>query len=188
MEVIVALLIAVGLAMDAFAVSIASGLTTAPKNRHKTAVAFGVSFGSFQVLMPLIGWIVGVSLSGFIAAFDHWAAFTLLAFIGVKMIYDALRDNDENKHNYELRLAALLALSVATSIDSLMVGLSFAFLQSTIVFPIAVIGIVTFTLSYIGVLFGCALGKFFGEKIKAVGGLILIGIGVKVLLDHLLLV
>ncbi len=187
MDTFVILLIAVGLAMDAFAVSVANGLTMPTQSRHKMAVVFGISFGGFQMLMPLIGWMVGLSLSGFIVAFDHWVAFALLLFIGSKMLYDALRGNSGNEHSWGLRLSALLTLSVATSIDALMVGLSFAFLQSTIFFPVAVIGMVTFVFSYVGVLFGCALGKFFGGKIKAVGGLILIGIGLKVLLDHLLL-
>jgi putative Mn2+ efflux pump MntP len=187
MDAALVLLIAVGLAMDAFAVSIANSLSLSTHHRHKTAAVFGVFFGGFQMLMPLIGWAAGVSLSGFIVALDHWVAFGLLTFIGLKMIYDAIGNNNEQECNGELRLSTLLVLSVATSIDALMVGLSFAFLQSTIVFPIAVIGIVTFTLSYLGVMFGCTLSELFGEKIKVAGGLILVGIGVKVLLDHLLL-
>lgn len=187
MDAVLVLLIAIGLAMDAFTVSIANGLSLSTNHRHKAAAVFGVFFGGFQMLMPMIGWVVGVNLSGFVSTFDHWVAFGLLAFIGLKMTYDAFRDANEKDYNGGLCLSTLLVLSIATSIDALMVGLSFAFLQSTIVFPIAVIGIVTFTLSYLGVLFGCKLNEFFGGKIKVAGGLILIGIGVKVLLDHLLL-
>ncbi len=180
------LLIAVGLAIDAFAVSIATGITTNIEQRNKNALAMASSFGSFQVLMPLIGWAVGVNLQSLIANFDHWVAFGLLAFVGAKMIYDSTR-KESNIKNRNLRLSSLLALSVATSIDALMVGLSFAFLQTSIVLPLVVIGIVTFSLSFAGFIFGCKIGQVFEHRIKILGGIILIGIGVKILLDALLL-
>ncbi len=185
MDAATIILIAVGLAMDAFAVSIATGITTTQQKR-KTAFVMASSFGIFQMLMPLIGWSVGLTFSDLIVGIDHWIAFGLLAFIGSKMIYDSTKKEDPGKNN-TLKISSLLTLAVATSIDALMVGLSFAFLQTPIAVPILVIGIVTFALSYVGVIFGCAIGSFFGNKIKIAGGLILIAIGVKVLLDHLIL-
>jgi putative Mn2+ efflux pump MntP len=185
MDVATIILIAVGLAMDAFAVSIATGITTT-RQKRKTAFVMASFFGLFQMLMPLIGWSVGLTFSDLIVGIDHWIAFGLLAFIGSKMIYDSTK-KEGTVENKALRISSLLTLAVATSIDALMVGLSFAFLQTTIAMPILVIGIVTFSLSYVGVIFGCAIGSLFGNKIKIAGGLILIAIGVKVLLDHLIL-
>jgi len=185
MDVVTIVLIAVGLAMDAFAVSIASGITITHQ-RRKNALLMASFFGIFQMLMPLIGWFVGLSLRDLIIGVDHWVAFGLLAFIGSKMIYDSTKKEDGKKGN-TIRISSLLTLSVATSIDALMVGLSFAFLQTAIAVPILVIGIVTFALSYAGFMFGCAIGNIFGNKIKILGGLMLIAIGIKRLLDHLLL-
>jgi putative Mn2+ efflux pump MntP len=177
-------LIAFGLAMDAFAVSIANGMTI-KSDRKKAALLTAVFFGGFQMLMPIIGWAIGLSLQDIIAAFDHWVAFGLLAFIGVKMIYEALKNNGEEDGEKTLKLHTLLTLAVATSIDALMVGLSFAFLQTSILLPVVAIGIVTFTLSFAGFYFGGYLGKAFGHKIEILGGLILIGIGLKILVEHL---
>lgn len=171
--------------MDAFAVSIAAGTSPITGSKHKNALVMASFFGGFQMLMPLIGWTIGLSLQDLISSVDHWVAFGLLAFIGAKMIYDFTK-KDESKSSY-LRLTILLTLAVATSIDALMVGLSFAFLQTSIVTPIAVIGIVTFLLSATGFISGNKLGKIFGNRIKIVGGLILIGIGLKILLDHILI-
>lgn len=185
MDAVTIILIAVGLAMDAFAVSIATGITTTQQKR-KTALVMASFFGIFQMLMPLIGWSIGITFRNLIVEVDHWIAFGLLAFIGSKMIYDSTKKEALEKNN-ALRLSALLTLAIATSIDALMVGLSFAFLQIAIAVPILVIGVVTFALSYVGVIFGCAVGSLFGNKIKIVGGLILIVIGIKVLLDHLIL-
>ena len=178
-------LIAVGLAMDAFAVSIAKGMTIS-SNRLKAGFLTAVFFGGFQMLMPVIGWGIGQTLSGVIAGFDHWLAFGLLAFIGAKMIYDGTKNGEERNGSDELKLHALLILAVATSIDALMVGLSFAFLQTSIILPVAVIGAVTFGLSLVGFYFGCGLGKVFGHRIEIVGGAVLILIGLRILLEHLL--
>jgi manganese efflux pump family protein len=185
MDVVAIVLIAIGLAMDAFAVSIASGITIIHQ-RRKNALLMASFFGTFQMLMPMIGWSVGLSLRDLIIGVDHWIAFGLLAFIGSKMIYDSTKKEDDKKGT-TLRLSSLLTLSVATSIDALMVGLSFAFLQAAIAVPILVIGLVTFSLSFTGFMFGCAIGNIFGNKIKILGGLMLIAIGIKILLDHLLL-
>jgi manganese efflux pump family protein len=178
------ILIAVGLAMDAFAVSIANGMTI-KSNRKRAALLTAMFFGGFQMLMPAIGWAAGLTLQGVIAGFDHWVAFGLLAFIGAKMIFDGTKKDGERPRSSELKMHALLILAVATSIDALMVGLSFAFLQTSIVLPIAVIGAVTFALSFIGFYFGCGLGKVFGHRIEIVGGVVLIAIGLKILFEHL---
>jgi manganese efflux pump family protein len=177
-------LIAFGLAMDAFAVSIANGMTI-KGNRKQNALLIAVFFGGFQMLMPVIGWTIGLSLQGIIAEIDHWIAFGLLSFIGAKMIYDAIKNDDDDDAEKSLKLHMLLTLAVATSIDALMVGLSFAFLQTSIVLPVMVIGLVTFVLSFVGFYFGCFLGKKFGHRIEIIGGLILIAIGLRILLEHL---
>ena len=151
MDPITILLIAVGLSMDAFAVSIATGITT-DRQRRKNALLMASFFGGFQMLMPVIGWAVGLSLEELISGVDHWVAFGLLTFIGAKMLYDSTKKGDCSKTNV-LRFSSLLTLSIATSIDALMVGLSFAFLQSSIVGPVLVIGLVTFGLSFAGFIF-----------------------------------
>jgi putative Mn2+ efflux pump MntP len=184
MDLFTIILIAVGLAMDAFAVSIAKGIVI-NHNRQKTALLLGGFFGGFQMLMPAIGWLVGLSFKEIIMGVDHWIAFGLLAFIGLKMIYDSTKKEKENEET-TLKLHTLLILAVATSIDALMVGLSFAFLQTPILEPIIAIGLITFLLSISGFYFGCGLGRIFGNKIKIIGGLILIAIGLKILLDHIL--
>jgi putative Mn2+ efflux pump MntP len=170
--------------MDAFAVSIANGMTINIK-RRQSALLTAVFFGGFQMLMPAIGWFVGLSLESMVAAFDHWIAFGLLSFIGAKMIYDAIKKDKDPKTQQTLKLHSLLILAVATSIDALMVGFSFAFLQTSILLPIAVIGLVTFLLSFFGFFFGCHIGKLFGNRIKIIGGLILIAIGLRILIEHL---
>jgi len=137
------------------------------------------------MIMPVIGWGVGLTLADIISVFDHWIAFGLLAFIGAKMIYEGIKKGEEHSIPKELKLQSLLILAVATSIDALMVGLSFAFLQTSIVLPIAAIGAITFGLSLGGFYFGNGLGKVFGHRIEIVGGAVLILIGLKILLEHL---
>jgi putative Mn2+ efflux pump MntP len=178
-------LIAVGLAMDAFAVSIANGMTIT-NNRRRSALLTATFFGGFQMLMPAIGYAAGLSLESIISSVDHWVAFALLAFIGAKMLYDGTKKEKTQHGPANLKLRTLLVLAVATSIDALMVGLSFAFLQTSILEPIFVIGAVTFGLSFVGFYFGCGLGKHFGHRIKIVGGIVLILIGLRILLEHLL--
>jgi putative Mn2+ efflux pump MntP len=183
-DILTIILIAVGLAMDAFAVSIASGMTIT-RNRRRAGLLTAVFFGGFQMIMPVIGWGVGLTLADIISVFDHWIAFGLLAFIGAKMIYEGIKKGEEHSIPKELKLQSLLILAVATSIDALMVGLSFAFLQTSIVLPIAAIGAITFGLSLGGFYFGNSLGKVFGHRIEIVGGAVLILIGLKILLEHL---
>ena len=185
MNMIMILFIAFGLAMDAFAVSITNGITI-KHQRINNALKIGLFFGSFQALMPLIGWVAGIRLRGFISGFDHWVAFGLLSLIGGKMIYESMKIGSNDNEIKSLNVFVLLMLSIATSIDALAVGLSFAFLKISIVTPIIVIGIVTFILSFLGVLVGNKLGHFFEKKMEFLGGLILIGIGIKILIEHLL--
>jgi putative Mn2+ efflux pump MntP len=137
------------------------------------------------MLMPAIGWAAGLTITDIISGFDHWLAFGLLAFIGAKMIYEGTKKNQDKNVPTDLKLHALLILAVATSIDALMVGFSFAFLQTQILLPIAVIGVVTFALSFVGFYFGCGLGKVFGHRIEIIGGAVLIVIGLRILLEHL---
>ena len=168
LDALTILLIAVGLAMDAFAVSIAKGMTITV-NRRKVALLTATAFGGFQMLMPVIGWAAGLALADLISSIDHWVAFGLLAFIGAKMIYEGTRKDAENHDSADFKLHTLLVLAVATSIDALMVGFSFAFLHTSILLPIAAIGTVTFGLSFVGFYFGSGLGKRFGHRIEIAG-------------------
>jgi manganese efflux pump family protein len=178
-------LIAVGLAMDAFSVSVCSGMCFR-EMRSGGALRMAGSFGVFQAGMPAVGWVGGTLLAEWIAPFDHWIAFGLLAAIGGKMIGDGLRRSPNDCLRNPLQLGVLLILSVATSIDSLAVGVSLAVLDTAIVSSIAVIGIVTFGLSLAGVSIGKCCGDIFRGRIEIAGGLILIGIGLRILLSHLM--
>ncbi len=176
--------ISIGLAMDAFAVSIAAGLAVAPVTaRHMFRLAF--HFGLFQFLMPILGWLAGESLVAYIAAYDHWAAFGLLAFVGGKMLWEARSEKKAHTEADPTRGLMLVALSVATSIDALAVGLSMAFMRVSVWFPAVVIGLVAATLSAVGIGFGSRLGSRWGRRAEAVGGCVLILIGVRILAAHL---
>ncbi|MGB9713758.1 MAG: manganese efflux pump MntP family protein [Candidatus Bathyarchaeales archaeon] len=178
MDVITLFAVAISLALDAFSVSIASGMQT-----KSVALKMATSFGAFQAIMPLIGWSAGIELLALISGVDHWAAFTILSIIGLKMIYEALKQEKPQKK--PLNLYTLLLLSIATSIDALAAGLSFAFLKISILTAITVIGTVTFALAFLGALFGNKLGNKFSNKVAIAGGLILIGIGTKIVIEHL---
>lgn len=172
--------------MDAFAVSITSGLTIKHlRIKHAFRIAF--FFGLFQAIMPLIGWLSGLTIKDFVMSVDHWIAFFLLSFIGCKMIYESTKIGSEKIKTNPLNIHILLLLSIATSIDALAVGISFAFLQISIVTPVITIGMVTFILSFIGVFIGDFKGHLFEGKIEILGGIILIGIGIKILIEHLFL-
>ncbi|MBW1854764.1 MAG: manganese efflux pump MntP family protein [Thermodesulfobacteriota bacterium] len=184
MDIVSIVIIAVGLAMDAFAVSITSGITI--KRLHiNHALKIALFFGLFQAFMPIIGWLAGLSLRDYISAIDHWIAFGLLSFIGCKMIYESITVQSNKKEINPLNVYVLLVLSVATSIDALAVGISFAFLKVSIVTPVIIIGTVTFLLSYLGVYIGDRIGHFFENKIEIAGGILLIGIGIKILVEGL---
>jgi manganese efflux pump family protein len=182
MDLITITLIAVGLSMDALAVSIAKGMSVT-SNRWKPALLLAGLFGIFQALMPVIGWLLGLGFADLIMGVDHWIAFGLLGFIGGKMILDGFKD--EKEEDGRLTMPIALTLAVATSIDALMVGVSFAFLETSILLPIAIIGLITFVLSLLGFVFGSRLGKVFGSRIEIVGGIILIAIGLRILIEHL---
>jgi len=177
-------IIAVGLGMDAFAVAIGAGIALKSPSRAP-ALRLSSSFGFFQFIMPVIGWSAGLTISKLIRDYDHWFAFILLAAIGGKMIRDAMKDGKEFSSPDPTRGLPLLMLSIATSIDALAVGLSLAFLKVAILYPSCVIGIVAFAMTWVGVAFGERLGRVFGKKVEIAGGLILIGIGIKILLEHL---
>lgn len=184
MNFVEVIFIAFGLAMDAFAVSVASGVTIKDlKVNHALKIA--IFFGGFQALMPVVGWFSGLSLRNFISGIDHWVVFGLLSFIGAKMIYEAAKMGPRKKNN-PLNIYALLILSIATSIDALAVGITFAFLNISIIIPIIIIGAVTFVLSFLGVFIGNKIGHFFERKIETAGGFLLVGIGIKILFEHLM--
>ena len=176
-------LIAVGLSMDAFAVSVCKGLAM-PKCTFKKAAIVGLWFGGFQALMPAIGYILGAQFQEAIASIDHWIAFVLLALIGGNMIHEAL-DNDEEEADASLDVKTMFLLAVATSIDALAIGITFAFLQVRLAPSVTVIGCITFGFTIAGVFIGNVFGSKIKDKATLIGGLILIGIGVKILLEHL---
>jgi len=177
-------LIAFGLAMDAFAVSVASGVVI-KEEKLAHAVRIALFFGGFQAIMPLLGWLAGAGLVRFISGFDHWVAFGLLTLVGCKMIYEAFKFSEEEKMaRRRYGIGALFILGVATSIDALAVGFSLSVLHQAIITPVIVIGLVTFVLSLAGVGIGDRFGHWFESKIEIAGGLTLIGIGVKILLAH----
>lgn len=176
-------LIAVGLSMDAFAVSVCKGLAM-PKCTFKKAAIVGLWFGGFQALMPAIGYILGAQFQEAIASIDHWIAFVLLALIGGNMIHEAL-DNDEEEADASLDVKTMFFLAVATSIDALAIGITFAFLKVNIIPAVCFIGIVTFIISFAGVKIGNVFGARYKNKAEIVGGVILILLGLKILLEHL---
>ena len=169
--------------MDAFAVSVCKGLAM-PKCTFKKAAIVGLWFGGFQALMPAIGYILGAQFQEAIASIDHWIAFVLLALIGGNMIHEAL-DNDEEEADASLNVKTMFLLAVATSIDALAIGITFAFLKVNIIPAVCFIGIVTFIISFAGVKIGNVFGARYKNKAEIVGGVILILLGLKILLEHL---
>ena len=179
------LIIAVSLAMDAFAVSICKGLSTGgPRLKH--CLICGLYFGGFQGLMPLAGWLLGVRFQEMIVAVDHWIAFGLLGIIGFNMVREALGGEEERMDN-SFTPRAMLPLAVATSIDALAVGVTFAFLKVDIIWAVSLIGVITFALSAAGVKVGAICGGKFRSKAELAGGAVLILMGLKILLEHTLL-
>lgn len=181
------LFIATGLAADSFAVSVSSGAII-EKLRLRHAMRIAVFFGVFQGLMPWIGWRIGSLASTMIRSMDHWLAFAILCFIGGKMIYESRRFEEEIKKPINpLNIYVLFTLAIATSIDALAVGITFSFLDVAIIEPVIIIGIVTFVFSLAGTYIGEFFGHIFEDKIELAGGIILIGIGTKILIEHTLL-
>ena len=177
------LLIAVSLAMDAFAVALSAG-TSGHGQKMRPALRMSFYFGFFQFLMPIVGWLVGARLERFIKAYDHWVAFGLLAFVGAHMLYEAIRREEHELPADPTRGMRLLTLSVATSIDALAVGLSLGMLHVSIWYPSVVIGVVTAGLSLLGIHLGNRLRGGLGRRMELVGGVILILIGLRILLSH----
>lgn len=185
MPLVTILFIAVGLAMDAFAVSIVTGsIYTQLHIRH--AIRMALFFGGFQAVMPIVGSLAGLALRSHIQAYDHWIAFGLLTLVGGKMILEAFEIKTVENSPDPSNLVILLALAVATSIDALAVGITLSLLAGSIVLAAGIIGIVTFALSYAGVEVGKRFGHFFESRIEVAGGLILIAIGTQILISHLI--
>ena len=181
-------LLGIGLAMDAFAVSVCKGLGMRRLNKKQTLI-IGLYFGGFQALMPLIGWLLGSQFQKYITSIDHWIAFILLGFIGGKMMIEAIREWNEEETvdviDAPLDHKNMLVLAVATSIDALAVGITFAFLDTPIIEAITIIGITSMVISIIGVVVGNFFGSRYKSKAEFIGGLILVLLGLKILLEHL---
>lgn len=184
MELVTIAVVALGLAMDAFAVSITSG--AAYRQLHvKQAFLIAAFFGGFQAFMPLIGSLAGLGMKGYIADYVHWLAFGLLGAVGGKMIYESFKIKKAEDVSDPTNLLVLLVLAIATSIDALAVGVTLSLITNRVVAAALIIGLITFILSYIGVLVGKRFGHFFENRIEAFGGIILIGLGVKIVIQHL---
>lgn len=179
------IIIAVGVSMDAFAVSVCKGLS-ASRLRPKYILSAAVWFGGFQALMPLLGYFIGISFADFVSDIDHWIAFALLTIIGGKMIKEACQKDDDNEHTPDFSFKTMLLLAVATSIDALAVGVSFACLRVDIWTSVLIIGLMTGAFSAAGVFLGHMFGSRFKSKAEFLGGLILVAIGIKILLEHTL--
>lgn len=207
MDLITIIVIALGLAMDAFAVSIVSGAAY-KQLKIKHALRIAVFFGGFQAFMPLVGSLAGLSIKAYVTHYDHWVAFSLLCAVGGKMIYESFKIRSVKKNLNPSNMLVLLVLSVATSIDALAIGITLSFLRAPLIMAVSIIGLVTFVLSYLGVFIGKKCGHsrnrqdalrqggpspFFEnkpvsskvERIEAAGGLILVGLGTKILFEHL---
>ncbi len=181
------LFLGIGLAMDAFAVAVCKGLAMRKVNK-KQAVVIGLFFGGFQALMPFIGWVLGSQFETYITSVDHWIAFALLGLIGGKMIFEALKPEEDveiAEMDAPLDLKELLVLAVATSIDALAIGITFAFLDYPIVEAVTIIGVVTFFIAIGGVYAGNFFGNKYKRKAELAGGVILVLLGLRILLSHL---
>ncbi len=181
------ILIAVGLSMDAFAVAVCKGLAMGKINKAY-ALLIGLFFGGFQFLMPVLGWAMGVRFERYIVSVDHWIAFALLAIIGGKMIYEAVSEDEggcEACTRVRIDVKELTLLAIATSIDALAVGITFAFLKVSILPAAGLIGVITFSLSLLGVVIGNRFGSRYKKRAEICGGVILVLIGVKILIEHL---
>ena len=184
MELLTSFLVAVGLAMDAFAVSLGVGTSgQADDLRSKARLAF--HFGWFQAMMTILGWLLGSTVERYVAVFDHWIAFALLAYVGINMIRNGFNAVQDSYQQNPSKGRTMVMLSVATSIDAMAVGMSMALIGNSVWIPSLIIGIVTLALSAFGLQMGCRLGERFGKRVEILGGLILIGIGIRVVVTHL---
>jgi len=186
MEFIPIFFIAIGLAADCFAVSLSGSITLTTLSFLQVFRA-SLVFGIFQSLMPVLGWLAGRTVVEFVADYDHWLAFALLAFVGGRMIWESFHSGDRNRKNVDItRGFLLLTLAIATSIDALAVGLTFAFMEIDIMVASLTIGVVAFVATGIGFLLGRKASSLIGKRAEAIGGIVLIGIGLKVILEHML--
>lgn len=185
MELVNIAFLGLGLAADAFAVSLSSGFLI-QRIKFNKALKIALFFGIFQAIMPFIGWLTGLSFREFMSNIDHWIAFILLLGLGSKMIYEAYKNIDEDEKFNPLDTYTLFALAIATSIDALAAGLGLSLLKTSILLPCTLIGLITFALSFIGVFVGHKFGSIFNQKIEIVGGLTLILIGSKILIEDLI--
>ncbi len=184
MDLFTVFILAIGLSMDSFAVAISCGLAE-QKVTFGHAVKISFAFALFQGILPLIGWIMGTELKVFVESIDHWIAFTLLAYLGGKMIWESLRSDRSEKISNIYSFRHIMTLSIATSIDALVVGFSYAMAESGKIFGGAlIIGMVTFFFSMLGIRIGKDVGDKLGPKVELMGGIILLGIGLKILLEH----
>ncbi|HDS05630.1 MAG TPA: manganese efflux pump [Deltaproteobacteria bacterium] len=185
MSLLTILVLATALGIDAFSVAIGIGAANHQKPWWPPVLRLSLAFGFFQFMMAVLGWLAGSTVVEIIEAFDHWVAFSLLALIGGRMIWEGLEKEQTTKTKEQTKGFQLLLLSVATSIDSLAVGFSFSVLKNPIMFPAIIIGVVCFIMTAAGMMFGKALAKIFGKKVSIFGGLVLIAIGIKILIEHL---
>lgn len=183
MSMATVIVLAIALGIDAFSVAIGIGAINSKKS-WMPVWRLSLSFGLFQFAMPLVGWLAGSTVVDTISDFDHWIAFALLVFIGGKMIREGFEKNKDEEKADQTRGWPLLMLSIATSIDALAVGFSFSLLKTPILFPSIIIGIVCFGMTAVGMVFGKWLAKLFGKKVEIFGGLVLIAIGAKILIEH----
>jgi len=185
LDLLTLIIIALGLSFDSFAVSVCSGLSLCKKHiKLKDTLKIAGSLAFFQALMPLIGWILGNTVKDLIEDYDHWVAFGLLMILGLKMIYES-RKSSVSKIKKPTQWRVLIPMSLATSIDALAVGITFAFLVQNMLVPVTVIGLITFGVSLTGLYMGRKMGTRLASKAEIFGGIILIGIGIKILIEHL---
>lgn len=183
MELLAVIAIAVGLAMDTFAVSIVTG--AAYKQLHiRHALRMAGFFGGFQAFMPVVGYLAGLSVRQYVSNYDHWIAFGILAAVGLKMIYESFKIKEERNTPNPANLAVVLVLAIATSIDALAVGITLSLITNAIAMAVIIIGVITFGLSFAGVYIGKKFGHFFEGGIEIVGGLVLIALGIKIVIQH----
>ena len=183
MDLITIFILAIGLSVDAFSVAIGIGAANT-KRSWAPVMRLAAAFGLFQFAMPIAGWLAGQTVVDIISDYDHWIAFALLAYVGGKMVWEGCKNENEEEKADSTRGLPLFLLSIATSIDALAVGFSFSILKVPILFHAVIIGTVCFLMTAIGMIFGKALAIIFGKKVEIFGGIVLIGIGIKILIDH----
>ncbi len=184
MGILTLCILAIGLSFDTFAVSISCGIII-KEIKFLNATKIAISLAIFQALMPVLGWAIGYNIKDFIIGFDHWIAFGLLAVLGAKFIYESLKPEETKKYFNPLNPKVLISMSIATSIDAFIVGIGFAILETNILLATFIIGAITFIASMLGIFFGKKLGNKFGKTFEILGGVILIVIGTKILIEHL---